>query len=350
MMAYFRARVPKEEGVPDVAYNASIRARACDALRGLLPAAALTNMGVFGNGRFFEGVIFKLRTYPLTEMHLLANELQTELNKVMRTFVRRGEQDHKHFIAAKEFTEKSREAIKKWSTTIGTCDARPKSVVRLVEYDGHAEEKVLASLLYPHSNLSWNELREYVRTLTKEQRYEFMHDVLSGRSNRRHKPTRAFENAYYTFDILADFGAYRDLQRHRTLTQERQDLTIDHGYDLPEEIVDAGFKDKWVQCMQKAADAYVHISTLHPKEAQYVIPFAYRVRWYFTINARALYWICELRSVPQGHPAYRIVAQEMYKQAHAVHPLLFEYAKFVDMNDYKLGRLQAEIKHAQKKH
>jgi thymidylate synthase ThyX len=347
MKSFFTERIPKDEKTPVAAYNASIRAQACDVLRGLLPASTLTNMGVFGNGRFFEYLLFKLRTHPLAEMHSLADQIQNELDKVVPSFVRRGKKDHRHFIPSAEFVQNSTAALQQAAKNIHVAPVRSHTV-ELIDFDAHAEEKVLATLLYPHSDLSLHQLRTYVKTLSGAQRKELLNKVFSHRTNRRHKPPRAFENAYYTFDILADFGAYRDLQRHRMLTQERQDLTVQHGYSVPAEIIEAGYEEKWHACMRAAAHAYTTIAATHPKEAQYVVPLAYNIRWYFTINVRGLYWITEIRSAPQGHPSYRAIAQQLYLLAKQTHPLLFEYAAYVDMNKYALGRLQAETKQAQK--
>ena len=338
MKAHFTAKVPRDAGIPEQAYNFSIRARACDSLRGLLPASTLTNMGVFGNGRFFEYLLLKLRTSPLAELHAIADELQLELDKIIPSFVRRGHPEHSHFKLSELHMNQMRAVLEQHRVYDATTKQR---TVDLVDYDPAAEEKVLASLLYPYSNQQLRTLRRRVREMTSEQRQALITELLAKRSNRRHKPPRAFENAYYTFDILADFGCYRDLQRHRMLTQDRQLLTVEHGYDLPAEITDAGFADKWEECMEAAANLYTELAD-NPYEAQYVVPFAYKVRWYFTINARGIYWLTELRSGQQGHPNYRRIAQEMYTLVKSVHPSLFSKA-FVDMNDYSLGRLAAEV-------
>lgn len=350
MKKFFIDNVPRDPSVPDQAYNFSIRARACDALRGLLPASTLTNVGIYGNGRFFEGLIIKMRSHELVEMRDLAHAMQKELNTVVPSFVRRASPDHRHFLPFKAYVEETREALQNISKAVCNVPIRKaEEPVELVDYDRDAEAKIVAALLYPNSRHSMQQLRLMARAMTPEQRKQIAHEAAHRRTNRRHKPGRAFENAYYTFDILADFGCYRDLQRHRMLTQERQDLTVVHGYDLPQEIVEAGFEREYREAMEKAAETYHQIYKQHPKEAQYIVPFAYKIRWYNTINLRGVYWLAELRSSQQGHPNYRKIAQRMYQKVKEVHPTLAECMRFVDMNDYTLGRLQAEVKNAEKR-
>jgi hypothetical protein len=170
-------------------------------------------------------------------------------------------------------------------------------------------------------------------------------DAVSGaRRNRRDKPCRALESVDYTFDVLANFGIYRDLQRHRVLSQERQLFTTVHGYDTPPEIEEAGMKPAFDTCMEKAHDLHEALRKDHPLEAQYVVPFAFRVRWTMRMNLREAVHVCELRSMPQGHPDYRLVAQEMWKKIEEVHPALSGWARFLNRDTYRLGRLQSELR------
>jgi thymidylate synthase ThyX len=144
--------------------------------------------------------------------------------------------------------------------------------------------------------------------------------------------------------VTGNLGIYRDLHRHRILTQERQSFTTVHGYDTPTEMVEIGFKPTFDQCMEKAENLYQKIYRDFPLEAQYVVPFAYRVRWYMKMNLREAVHITELRSMPQGHPDYRIIVQEMWRKISEVHPTLASYAKFIDWKTYRLGRLQSEMR------
>lgn len=324
-----------------VAYNSSVRAQACDALRVLLPASTLTNVGIFGNGRFFQTVLTKMYSHPLTEIRELAQAMHTELNLVVPSFVRRAKPD--------QFLKKKYAAMQNISQQYYAQEPRASDPVVLVDYDIDAETKVLSFMLYPQTTLSLQQLTAMVKKMSQEEKLNILNAYLSERTHRRDKPGRALENVYYTFDILADFGIYRDLQRHRALTQERQDLTVKHGYILPQEIIDAGFKGEVETALKRAAEAYGNISAQYPKEAQYVVPFAYKIRWYFTVNLREAFHLIELRTTPQGHPNYRKICQLLFQKIKEVHPLLAQYLQFVDMNDYVLGRLASEMKKEEKK-
>jgi thymidylate synthase ThyX len=170
----------------------------------------------------------------------------------------------------------------------------------------------------------------------------------TARDNRRQKSPRALEHALFTFEIMADFGAYRDLHRHRMLTQERQLLSCNYGYYMPQEIVESHLSSEYSQALEAAKDAYDTIAKELPEEAQYIVPMAYNVRWYFTVNLRALQWLCELRSAPAGHPAYRYVAQAMAKEVSRIEPQFERFFKFVDYEGYSLGRLDQEQRKAEK--
>jgi len=350
VMDYVREINPQDENTPDRAYKFTVRATGLDSLRNFLPASTLTNVGIFGNGRFFETLIVKARSHQLAEMRNMANDMQDELGKVIPSFVRRAQPDHKHFTPFKRFITETKKGVQQATSAIVKDHAvEPSEEVTLVDYDKEAEEKVLATILYPECRHSLRQLRNILKGLDSEQKLNLLKEYMGRRTNRRHKPGRAAENAYYTFDLLGDFGIYRDLQRHRTLTQERQELTVKHGYDKPTLLYDAGCGQEYEEAMAQAVEVYEEIYKQFPQEAQYVVPLGYKIRWYNTINLRAIYWMAELRSSPQGHTNYRRVAQKMYQAVKDVHPTLAAYMKFVDMNDYSLGRLEAEKKTAAKK-
>ena len=192
------------------------------------------------------------------------------------------------------------------------------------------------------------ELQDHCANLGEEQIAQILDSACSQRENRRHKGPRALEHAYYTFEITADFGIYRDLQRHRILTQERQLLTCDYGFYLPPELQGTELEQDYIQALEAAKKTYDLIRQELPEEAQYVVPMAYNIRWYFHINLRALQWLCELRAAAAGHPGYRYVAQEMAKQVAAVHPEFERFFKYVDYEGYEMGRLGQEQRQAEK--
>jgi len=339
----------KEHDVSKVAYTAALRAKDLDCLRGLLPASALTNMGVYGNGRFFETLVQKLNCHNLTELQEIGRTSHQELSKVIPSFVRRADLGHKHQNTYAEFHEKMNAELSHMSDQY-TSAIEPinQPMVRLVNFDQESPVKLAASLLFTQSDCGLMELQEMCRKLPKEDLSRILDAASSFRENRRHKSPRALEHAEFTYEIVADYGIYRDLQIRRTLTQERQLLTSNHGYYVPKEIQGTDMEKYYREAMEKAKKVYGEIASELPEEAQYVVPMAYNIHWYFHVNLRALQWMCELRSSPAGHPMYRFVAQEMAKQVSHTFPEFERFFKFVDYDGYELGRLGQEIRTVEK--
>lgn len=334
-------KFPKQPDSSQNAYNAALRARVLDCVRGLLPAATLTNMGMLGNGRFFETMLQKLNSEPLAEMKEISKTAYKELAKEIPSFIRRSEEGHRHQIAFHNYQESTRKNLQQIADKmeIKRLD-QDLPRVSLVDFDKDALKKVASALIYSYTDHSMQEIME---SLSQEEMAKIVEIACENRKNRRHKSPRALENAYFTFEIVADFGVYRDLQRHRMLTQERQKLSCSLGYYIPQEIVGTSMESLYREAMEIARDAHEKIKIDFPDEAQYVVPMAYNIRWYYTINLRALQWLCELRSSPQGHEGYRYVAQEM---AHLVSKSVPQFSScfaFVDYEGhYALGRLEQE--------
>lgn len=344
------ATFPKEEGISQVAYNAALRAKVLDCLRGLLPASTLTNMGVYGNGRFFETLMQKLHAESLAELQDVGRKAHKELAKIIPSFVRRGELGHKHQKAHADYLQHVDSSIK---TLVGrytlpeTLGTQPG--VRLIARDPDARYKVAAALLFDHTHAPFDALLSACKEMSEEELSTLLDAAALPRQNRRHKSPRALECATFTFEIVADYGIYRDLHRHRLLTQERQLLTCDLGFFVPQEILGTELEEKYLQAMRGAEQAYRQIASAFPEEAQYVVPMAYNIRWLYHINLRALQWLCELRSAPQGHPNYRFIAQELAKETIKAEPFFERFFKFVDWEGQELGRLGQELRIAQKK-
>ncbi|MCH9614530.1 MAG: Flavin-dependent thymidylate synthase [Chlamydiia bacterium] len=341
---------PKEHDVSKVAYTAALRAKVLDCLRGLLPASALTNMGVFGNGRFYETLIQKLNTHNLTEMQDIGRSSFQELTKVIPSFVRRSDLTHKYQKTYSDYRDRMQgELMMLVDQHSPQVSKTSGSSVRLVSYDTDGPLKVAAALLFAGSNVGLLELQEYCRNLPKDELSRILEAASAFRENRRHKSPRALEHATFTFEIVADFGIYRDLHRHRMLTQERQNLTCQYDYYIPRELIDTDMEKPYRAAMVRAKETYDTIALELPEEAQYVVPMAYNIHWYFHVNLRSLQWLTELRSSPAGHPMYRYVAQEMAKQVSEVFPEFERFFKFVDFEGYELGRLGQETRTEEKK-
>jgi thymidylate synthase ThyX len=315
---------PREPEESERAWKTATRARALDLLRGLLPAATLTNLGLYGNGRAFEYLLTKLAASDLPECRGLAGELHAELAQVIPAFVRRA-LDERYGAPAAAYLAEARRRVAALAPRRPGPPAGPE--VRLVEHDADADRRVVAAALFPHSDLPLAELRGVDVDVDA-----VLQALLDGRANRRHRAPRALEHAHYTFEIAANFGAYRDLQRHRMLSQERQLLGTALGYDVPPDLAVFGMEGRFREAVERAAETHRAMeSALGPALAQYAVPLAFRLRWYFRASLREVYHLCELRTTPQGHPDYRHVAQELFRRVQEVHPRLAAYARFVDM-------------------
>jgi thymidylate synthase ThyX len=340
---------PKDPTISKAAYTAALRAKVLDCLRGLLPASALTNMGVFGNGRFFETLIQKLNSHNLAEMQEIGKSSYAELSKVIPSFIRRSEISHRHYQNFAQFNESMCRDIHQCSEKyVKEIQPMTEAGVRLIDFDREVPSKIAAALLFSEGSGGLLDLQNYCKHLSEEQIAEILEAACSSRENRRHKSPRALEHAMFTFEILADFGVYRDLHRHRVLTQERQLLSCKYGYYVPPEIIGTEMEGFYREAMEKGKAGYDVIAEELPEEAQYIVPMAYNIHWYFHVNLRSLQWLCELRSQAAGHPTYRYIAQEMARQVSLALPSLERFFKFVDFNGYELGRLGAEIRQEEK--
>lgn len=349
LTAIIEQKFPKENQVSKIAYTAALRAKVLDCLRGLLPASTLTNIGLFGNGRFFEKTIQQLTAHNLAELQELGKESFHELFKTIPSFVRRADPSNRYYQTFANFSEKMKNDLR-MQTDIHepNIETSPEWGVKLINSEADAVHKVAATLLFENSRVGLEELQEYVKELSSEEIKKIFAAASLSRENRRHKSPRALERASFTFELLCDFGIYRDLQRHRMLTQERQLLSCHYGYYIPSEILGTEMEKEYRLAMEKAKKTYDTIAKELPEEAQYVVPMAYNMRWYFHINLRALQWLCELRSSPAGHPNYRFVAQEMAKKVIGEYPEFECFFKFVDFEGHDLGRIKQEMHKVEK--
>lgn len=349
MTAMIEQRFPKDPLVSKAAYGAALRAKVLDCLRGLLPASTLTNMGLFGNGRFFESLLHKLHCQNLAELQDIGKRSYEELSKVIPSFVRRSEINHRSHQSYSQFHEAMQTELRLIGEQhIPHCERTIQPGVKLIDYDRNAVVNVAAALLYSIGDKGLAELRHYCKHLSDEEIARILDAACNARENRRHKSPRALEHAEFTFEIVTDFGAYRDLHRHRMLTQERQFLCCDYGFYIPSEIQDTPYEDEYCHALNQAKEVFDLIAAELPEEAQYIVPMAYNIRWYFHVNLRALQWLCELRSSPAGHPSYRYIAQAMARQVCDLFPQFERFFKFVDYEGYELGRLEQEQRKIEK--
>ena len=338
-------RYPKSAEDSDFAYRQAIRAKALDAVRGLLPASALSNVGIYGSGQGYEGLLLRMRAHPLPEVRVYSDMMLTELSKVIPSFLRRVEVADRGVVWS-EYFEDARSSTGQLvrSLTEGADVPAGGEAIRLVDFDPDGETKILEAILFANGTLSDAAARHVASTLTAAQRRELFMTYVGARSNRRHRPGRAFERTDYRFELVTDYGAFRDLQRHRLLTIEWQPLTTDLGFDVPAVIEEAEMTGTYVGSLERSRDLYETLRASLPEQAQYAVALAFRIRYSMQMNAREAMHLIELRSGPQGHPSYRRMAQEMHRliaeQAH--HELVAESMRYVDFSDTDLERLDAE--------
>jgi thymidylate synthase ThyX len=312
--------------------------KAFDTLRGLLPMSTLGQVALRGNAQAFEYLINRTARSPLGELRWFSNELKTELDKEIPSLLLRvTDEKSKHYQAyLSERYQRVRESVNDVPLETGL-----KPEVRLVEYDPESEIKILAGAVFQQTHGTWIQALEKVRALSDASRKELFEQYLNRRSARWQKVGRAFENAYLRFEIVMDIGSYRDLHRHRMMTQERQSFTAAHGYGVPPELQQSGSSDRYEEALDRAGRLFRRIETIDRDLAQYVVPLACRVRFYQWQNFRQLFWETELRTVSQGHPDYRFIEQEKYRLVKERFPLLASFM-LVDMNDYAVARRGTE--------
>lgn len=329
-----------------IAYGFTIRSAACDVIRCILPACTKANMGLVGNGRFYSGLISKLLTQELGEGHSLAKDIQTALNPQIPTFIKRAAKNDYQADNQRNMRRLSVELFK--GIPIDKC----AEVVLLEDLKEESQTEMLSSMIFPHVQHSTEQIRQVVRSLGDDKRKEIFNAYIGERKTKRDRPGRALETGYpINFDIVAGFAEYRDLQRHRMLTQQRQDLGVALGYSVPEEIAETGHEKIVRECFERSEN--LHSDLKHAgleEEAQYVTLFNHYIRWNMGMNLRELGHLTELRTQKAGHPKYRRTVQLMTKLYLKRSPEMEPVLKFVDHNDYdqSIARADQEARTARK--
>jgi thymidylate synthase ThyX len=285
-----------------------------------------------------------MRAHPLPESRHYAALILNELRKVVPSFLTRVDRPERGGAWTNYFAETREHSAAVVHRIFGDEEPEPRPGVTLTDFDPEGEDKVLAAICYPHTSLPEDQLLARVRRLGSDERASLLAAYVGERTNRRHKPGRAFERTGYRFDVLADYGAFRDLQRHRMLTIEWQELTPKHGYEVPEAVEEAGERDEFVHAMDRSAALHGAMAFRFPEQASYAVALAYRLRFVMQMNAREAMHLIELRTTPQGHPSYRRVAQEMHRliAEEAGHRALASAMSFADHEVYELERLASE--------
>ena len=346
--AWAADRFPRTESEPESAYRRSIKAKALDLLRGVLPAASLSHMGIFASGQAYEQLVLHLMASPLPEARDYGSMILAELNKVIPSFLTRVERPDRGGEWV-EYLHERGQAAERWARRFGLDRGRARASsapsVRLLEVRG-SEDDLLAALLFEATSASEEEIRATIRVLPPDEREQLLAELVGERSNRRHRPGRGLESVSYRFEVVSDYGAFRDIQRHRMLTIQWQPLTPHLGAGLPEELADAGVADDYRAALDRSREEYERlVKAGHPELAPYSLCLGYRIRYVLDMNAREAMHLIELRSGREGHPAYRAVAHELHAQIAKVHPRVAAAMKHVDREtEPRLERILSEIR------
>jgi thymidylate synthase ThyX len=350
---WLAAQHPRRAGDSDFVHRQAIKAKGLDALRGLLPAASLSNVGIYGTGQAYEMLLLRMRSHPLSEARSYADLMLEELRKVIPSFLQRVDRPDRGGAWA-GYLEKTRrdteEVVAELFPDLISASDQPtggpsgQPQVTLLDFDPDGEDKVVAAICAPLTDQPEEEVQRRVRLLGAEDKRAILRAYVGDRANRRHRPGRAFERTDYRFDVVTDYGAFRDLQRHRMLTIEWQPLGTTLGYDVPDVVEGAGLTDRYVASLERSRELAEAMAPTFPVESAYAVALAYRIRYSMQMNAREAMHMLELRSGPQGHPSYRWVAHEMHRliAEQAGHHLLAEAMSHIDFGSEDLERLESE--------
>ncbi len=352
-VAHLAREHPRAAGDSDLVWRQSVRARAYDALRGVLPAAATANLGIYASGQAYEALLVRLAAHPLPEARSYAAMMLEELRKVIPSWVKRVDVEDRGRLWSRYLAE-TREGMQELATSLfgpvqpAAAAEGGEPQVALVDWDPDAEVKLVASMLHPYTHLPETAVQDRVAQMTASERVAVIERYGGDRRNRRHKPGRALERIGYRFDVISDYGAFRDLQRHRLLTVEWQELTPAHGYTVPEAVAAASGAARYRESMERSAALHAALlERFGPTRAAYAVALAYRIRYTLQLNAREAMHLLELRTAPAGHPEYRKVGQQMHRliaeqAGHRAVAALMRYVDHADHDRAGLPRLDGE--------
>jgi thymidylate synthase ThyX len=344
--AWAEEQFPRADGEPEAAHRRAIKAKALDLLRGLLPAASLSHMGIYATGQAYEQLILHLLAHPLPEARAYGAMILDAIKAVMPSFVSRVERPERGGAWIGYLEERER-AGRRWAARLGLDRPEPadRPSVRLLSASG-SEDDLLAALLFEAASVPEEHARAAVADLPADEREALLGDLVGARTNRRHRPGRGFEALRYRFEVVSDYGAFRDLQRHRMLTVQWQALTPHLGAGVPSEVVEAGAGDAYRAALERSRAEYERLVDAGlPGAAPYALCLGYRIRYVLDLNAREAMHLIELRSGREGHPGYRAVAHEMHAQIAAVHPAVAAAMTHVDRaSEPRLERILGEMR------
>lgn len=342
-------RFPRRSDEHERAWHRAVRAKALDLVRGLLPVASLSHVGIFASGQAYEQLLLRLFSNPLPEAQQIGELLLAELECLIPSFVARVRRADRGGVWI-DYLRRRREQARKAAERLGIAAGQELDegpYVRLMNARG-SEEEALAALLFEVCELPEQEIRAVLRGLGESDRAALWDELVGERLNRRHRPGRGLEALSYRFEIVSDYGAFRDLQRHRLLTCQWQALSPALGAEVPPEAAAAGISDLFEEAFALSRAEYERVAAeVAPELAPYALCLAFRIRYVLDLNAREAMHLIELRSGREGHPSYRAVALAMLDEIARVHPHVARAMKHVDRSsEPRLERLLAEMRSA----
>jgi dTMP kinase len=338
------SEIPQTER--DGAFNGATRAQACDAIRPVLPVATTSTVGIFASGQALESLIMHLQSDPTHEANETGEKLLIAARQVIPTLFERADKPERGgaMVAYRANTRNNVAELASKALAKTHADGTP-TAVELIEVWPRNELELVADMLYEHSALPLKDIKKEVAGWSYAEKAKVMHTYFGERLNRRHRPGRALEKAHYSWDLVCDYGIFRDLQRHRMVDDmEWQALTPRYGFDIPELVEEAGLTDDFEECFAISLKLHSLMQQAgYALESQYATLLGHKMRWKVTYNAREAFHLHELRTSPQGHPGYRKLVLEMHQKLAEQHPMIAEAMKFVNTDeDPELTRLAAE--------
>jgi thymidylate synthase ThyX len=339
-------RYPNVAEHSPAAHRRAVKAKTLDLLRGLLPAASLSHMGIFASGQTYEQLVLHLSASPLPEARAYGEMILTELRAVIPSFLARVDRPERggEWVRHLEASASTARVVAR-SLGLGADTSTSSTSVSLLEARG-SERDLLASMLFESSGLPEDSIRARVEHLGEDELRRHIGSLVGERQNRRHKPNRGFESVSYRFEIVSDYAAFRDLQRHRMLTVQWQQFTPHLGAHVPDEIAASEFCSEFDSALETSRQECERLSEEgHGPAAAYPLCLAFRIRYVLDLNAREAIHLIELRSGQQGHPSYRAIAQEMHRLISEVHPAIGASMAHVDLtSEPRLERILAELR------
>ena len=346
LTTYLMSNTKVKKSDQEAAFKAAVRAQACDAVRSILPVAVTSTVGIFASAQAIESLIMHLQSDELIEASVTGKKLLTEARKVIPMFLERADLPDRGGAIIAYRVNNSRAMTKLVEEKVDQVfPSSDLEEVVLSDYWPHNELDIVADMLYEYSHLSLKTIRQQIQSWSYEQKAQVIKTYMGDRLNRRQRPGRALEKIHYSFDLVCDYGIFRDLQRHRMVDGlVWQKLTPRYGYHVPKLIEDAFLTDKYEECFSLSLQLYSDLCAAgYTNEAQYATLLGHKMRWKITYNAREALHLHELRTSPQGHPGYRKLVNQMHNIVENVHPLIAESMIFVNKGeDPELNRLGAE--------